>query len=199
MTAIDDALAAAHAATTAEGLIAAPMAVLQARLGDRQAHLRPGALLPGQSQFFVGGGFLVTPDGRHLMLAGNTGFPPEQRRLCVPVDGGDPGRVIASGQPLLIADTRTHSGFRQYLKTARMGSAAYAPLLAQGECLGLIIVAALAGGTLGKGDLAALTTLAPVIAARWPDLGGPAWLAAEYASATTSGEAFFAAREGVSP
>jgi hypothetical protein len=80
-----------------------------------------------------------------------------------------------------------------------MGSAAYAPLLVQGRPFGLIIVAALAGGTLGEGDLAALTALAPVIAARWPDLHGPAWLAAEYARATASGEAHFVAREGVSP
>lgn len=197
MTVPEDVLAAALAATTPEGLIAAPMAILHGRSGDPTAHLKPGALGPGQVQFFVAGAFLVTPDGENLMLTGNSGFPPEQRRLCVPVDGGDPGRVIASGQPLLLEDTRRHSGFRQYLKTARMGSAAYAPLLRDGNCFGLIIVAALAGGTLGPADLAVLVALAPVIARRWDELDGPAWLAAEYARAAAAGDLHLAGREGV--
>lgn len=198
MTALDMALAAARAATTAEDVIAAPMALLRARLGDPQAHTRPGALAEGQSQFFVAGGFLATPDGRHLMLTGNTGFPAEQKRLCIPVGGGDPGQVIASGQPLLLADTRSHSRFRQYLKTARMGSAAYAPLSREGRTFGLIIVAALAADTLGEDDLGVLTALAPTIVENWVRLDGPAWLAAEYDRAVETGEAFFTGQEGVS-
>lgn len=189
--------AAAHAAPTPEEAMRGAMAVLHASAGDRTAHLREGALLPGQSQFFVAGAFLASPDGRFLMLVGNTGFPPEQRRLCVPIDGGDPGRVIASGEPLLIVDTRSHTGFRQYLKTARMGSAGYAPLLREGRVFGLVIVAALAGGTLGQDDLDLLAALAPRVAARWDVLGGPAWLGQEYPRAVESGEAFFAAREGM--
>jgi GAF domain-containing protein len=196
----DDLLAAASAAADAaaspEEAMLGAMAVLHAGAGDRGAHLREGVLLPGQTQFFVAGSFLATPDGRFLMLVGNTGFPPEQRRLCVPIDGGDPGRVIASGAPLLIADTRSHAGFRQYLKTARMGSAAYVPLLREGRVFGLIIVAALAGGTLGQADLDVLTALAPRLAARWDALGGPAWVGEEYRHAVETGEAFFAAREG---
>ena len=54
-------------------------------LGDRQAHLKPGALLPGERQYFVAGCFFVTPDRRYHMLVGNTGFPPEQERLLVPI------------------------------------------------------------------------------------------------------------------
>jgi hypothetical protein len=53
------------------------------------------------------------------MLVGNQGFPPEQRRLMIPIDGGDPGRVIASARPLLLRDTRGHAGFRQYLNVRR--------------------------------------------------------------------------------
>lgn len=192
MSAVDSALAAAHAATSPEETIRAPMAILHGALGDRQAHLRPGALDAGQTQFLVAGGFLVTPDGRHQMLVGNTGFPPEQQRLCIPVDGGDPGRVIASAAPLLLHDTRVHGGFRQYLKTARMGSAVYAPLLRDGRAFGLIITAALAGGTMGEGDLAALVAVAPVVAALWDARGGPAWLAAEHAAALAEGRAWIA-------
>lgn len=197
MSALDLALAFAHAATSPEDVISAPMAFLRKNLGDGQAHLHPGALPEGQDQFLVAGGFLATPDQRYLMLVGNTGFPPEQRRLCVPLNGGDPGRVIASAQPLLLGDTRSHSGFRQYLKTARMGSAAYAPLTSEGRTFGLIIVAALAANTLREGDLAVLTLLAPTLAESWIKLGGPAWLETEYVRALESGEAFLADQEGV--
>jgi signal transduction protein with GAF and PtsI domain len=147
----------------------------------------PGALAPGQSQFFVGGAFLVTPDRRHQMLVGNTGFPPEQRRLLIPIDGGHPGRVIASAEPLLLADTRAHAGFRQYLRTSRMSSAIYAPLIAGGAAFGLLILAAQAAGTFGPDDLAALVAAAPAVADAWSRTGGPAWLAAEYAAVRAAG------------
>jgi hypothetical protein len=184
--------AAAAAATTPEAVVHDTMAPLFAALGDRAAHLVPGALDPGQQQFFVGGAFLATPDGVRQMLVGNQGFPPEQRRLMIPIDGGDPGRVIASARPLLLRDTRGHAGFRQYLKTARMGSAIYAPLLEGGRAFGLVILAAQAGGTFGEGDLAVLVAAAPVVSAHWQRTGGPRWLAAEYARALESGEAFIA-------
>ena len=198
MSVLDQAFAAAGAANMPEDIIAAPMALLRTRLGDQQAHMRPGALQDGQRQFFVAGGFLATPDGRHLMLTGNAGFPPEQKRLCIPLTGGDPGRVISSGQALLLPDTRSHTEFRQYLKTARMGSAAYAPLISEGRTFGLIIVAALAANTLRESDLAVLKALAPVIVEKWMKLEGPSWLAAEYSRAVDTGEAFFVGQEGVS-
>ena len=62
-------------------------------LGDQDAYLRPGALLLGERHYQVGGTFFVTPDKRHHMLVGNVGFPPEQERLMVPIDGGHPGQV----------------------------------------------------------------------------------------------------------
>jgi hypothetical protein len=173
---------AATEATTPEAVVNGAMAVLFAALGDRAAHLRDGALDEGQVQFFVAGGFFVTPNRVHQMLVGNIGFPPEQRRLLIPIDGGHPGRVIASGEPLLLEDTRRHEAFRQYLKTARMGSAIYAPLIWDGAARGLIIMAAQAGGTMGAGDLAVLAACAPGVTANWLRTGGPDWLAQEYAA-----------------
>lgn len=171
---------AATQAATPEVAVNAPMRLLWDVLGDRTAHLRPGALDAGQSQFFVGGAFFVTPDGKHQMLIGNIGFPPEQRRLLIPIDGGHPGQVIASGQPLLLEDTRRHPAFQQYLKTARMSSAIYAPLIWDGRARGLLILAAQAGDTMRESDLAILVALAPVVTANWLRLGGPDWFAREY-------------------
>jgi len=179
---VKEALAAALDAKTPEAVIQDAMAVLFRNLGDRAAHLKHGALDHGQTQFFVAGGFFVTPDRKHQMLVGNTGFPPEQKRLLVPIDGGHPGRVIASGQSILLTDTRNHGAFRQYLKTARMGSAIYAPLIWDGAAHGLIIVAALAGGTLLAPDLAVLDGVAPFVTQNWLAQGGPEWLQGEYQS-----------------
>ena len=162
-------------------------------LGDPQAHLRPGALDPGQKQFFVSGGFMITPDRNYLMLVGNTGFPAEQKRLMVPIDGGNPGWVVANRRSLVLPNTDDDRSFRQYLKTSRMGSALYSPLLWQGEILGLILVAAQARNTLGPDDLAILDALAPLAAASWVGLGGREWLAATYPPA----DAWRAASEGL--
>lgn len=111
----------------------------------------------------------------------------------VPIDGGHPGWVVAHRRSLLLANTDEDRGFRQYLKTARMGSAAYAPLIWQGEILGLIIVAAKARNTLRPVDLAVLEALAPLAASLWVALGGPRWLAAAYPPA----EAWRAPAEGL--
>lgn len=171
---------AATGAETPEAVVNGTMAVLFAALGDRAAHLQEGALDAGQVQFFVAGGFFATPDRAHQMLVGNIGFPADQRRLLIPIDGGDPGRVLASGASLLIADTRRHPTFRQYLRTARMGSAIYAPLVWDGSARGLVIMAAQAGGTMRAADLGVLAACAPGVTANWLRTGGPDWLAAEY-------------------
>lgn len=167
-------------AADSEAVVNRAVSVLFDRLGDLSAHLKPNALAAGQRQFFVAGCFFVTPDRKHQMLIGNIGFPPEQRRLLIPIDGGNPGQVIASGRPLLLSDTNAHPEFRQYLKTSRMGSAIYAPLTWQDSVLGLAIMAAQARWTFGPLDLAVLTAIAPAITAAWIAHGGPAWLAEEY-------------------
>jgi hypothetical protein len=181
------AAAAAAKGATPEDVVHDAMRVLFDTLGDRTAHLRAGALAPGQRQFFVAGAFFVTPDGQCQMLVGNTGFPPEQRRLLIPVDGGHPGRVIASAAPLLLEDTRQHADFRQYLKTARMGSAIYAPLIWDGAARGLVIMAAQAGGTMRRADLETLVAVAPAVTEGWLRTGGPDWFASEYAAVRGQG------------
>lgn len=177
---VEKAGAASAMAADAEGALHAIARVAFDHLGDRSAHLSPGAVDPGESQFLVAGAFLVTPDRRHQMLVGNIGFPPEQKRLMVPIEGGNPGQVISSRKPLLIPNTDERTDFRQYLKTARMKSAAYAPLLWGDNIMGLLIVAANARNTLGEDDLAMLVALSRLAAPSWIALGGPAWLEAAY-------------------
>jgi hypothetical protein len=171
---------AAAAAATPEAALAEIVSRYVAMLGDREAHLRPDALRPGERQFFVAGAFVVTPDEGWHMLVANSGFPAEQRRLMVPIDAGHPGHVRATRQPLLLANTDEHGGFRQYLKTARMGSSIYAPMLWRGRFVGQIIMAAQARWTMRAIDLAVLAAAAPLATANWIAHGGPDWLTSAY-------------------
>jgi hypothetical protein len=162
-------------------------------LGDREAHRRPGSLKPEEKQYFVAGSFFVTPDRRHHMLVGNIGFPPEQRRLMVPIDGGHPGRVFATKSKLLLENTDEHGGFRQYLKTSRMGSAIYAPIIWRGEFHGQLVMAAQARWTMRPADLNVFVAASRIAAACWIAHGGPAWLAAN----GVPSDAFYADRQGM--
>jgi hypothetical protein len=163
-------------------------------LGDREAHLRPGALKEGERQFFVAGVFIVTPDERSHMLVGNVGFPKEQERLLVPIDGGHPGQVYATRAKLLLKNTDDHATFKQYLKTARMGSTIFGPMIFKGRFHGQLIMAAQARHTMGEQDLAAIVALSRIAAGAWIAHGGPAWLAANYPPAN----GFRVDREGLS-
>ncbi|TXL76425.1 GAF domain-containing protein [Vineibacter terrae] len=162
-------------------------------LGDREAHARPGALKDGERQFMVAGAFFVTPDARYHMLVGNVNFPPEQQRLMVPIDGGHPGWVYANRSKLILRNTDEHGAFRQYLKTSRMGSAIFAPIVWQGAFLGQLIMAAQARFTMRDEDLAVLVACSRVAAGVWIAHGGPAWLDASYPPRN----GFYVDREGM--
>jgi hypothetical protein len=153
-------------------------------LGDHAAAARPGALRQGERDYRVAGVFLVTPDRRYNMLAGSLGFPPEQRRLMIPLAWNHPGRVVATGEPILIRDTDAEAGrFRQFLKSSRMGSSVYAPFRGGGGVAGQLVAAAQARGTYDEADLARLVALAAALGLAWHALGGAGWLARDYPAA----------------
>ncbi len=146
-------------------------------LGDREAHLVPGALKEGQRQFFVAGFFLVPPDAQGHVLVAERGFPTEQHRLRIPIDIGHPGQVYRDRAPLILADTDEHHDFKQILKTARMGSALYAPMISRGVMLGQLIMAAQARNTFSEPDLTVLRGFAAFAAEAFLARGGESFLA----------------------
>ena len=171
---LEQAGASAATETLPEMAIRALLKPLHNHLGDRDG---PFDLPLGVSQFFVAGAFLVTPDQDWHMLTASLGFPPEQNRLMIPIDGGHPGRVRAKGDALYLPDTDAESGsFKQYLKTARMGSAIYAPMNWQGQFLGQIVLAGRAPNSLRPNDFALMRAAAPMAAAIYVAQGGPDWL-----------------------
>lgn len=165
-------------------------------LGDREAaHLVRGALQPGERQYFIAGAFLVTPDRAYHMLVGNIGFPPEQERLMVPIDGGHPGYVYATKAKLILKNTDEHGTFRQYLKTSRMGSTIFAPMIWEGEFLGQLIMAAQARNTMRDADLEVLVAMSRIATGAWVAHGGPQWLQATYPPPN----AFHVGKHGLGP
>ena len=175
---LERAAAAGASADGPEAALRALLAPFHTELGDRS----PSSGLPeGTEQFLVAGAFIVTPDSDWHMLVAGIGFPPEQARLMIPIGAGHPGAVCASGVPLHLQDTEAGSGaFKQYLKTARMGSAIYVPMVWQSRFIGQIVLAARARGSLGPADFAAMQAAGPIAAALWMAHAGDDWLARNY-------------------
>jgi GAF domain-containing protein len=174
--ALDKAIRAANEAPDAESALGHLTAATREVLGDMEAHLRPGGLKPGERQFTVSGIFLITPDTGHNILVAEHGFPPEQHRLRIPVDLAHPGWVVEHRRPLILANTDEDPGFRQILKTARMGSALYGPMFWRGRMLGQLVTASQARNTYGPVDLEILVCFAHVAAAVFVAQGGPQFL-----------------------
>ena len=129
LAALAKATQAANGAPDVESALRYLTAATQEVLGDKEAHLRPGGLRAGEHQFTDSGIFLMTPDRQHQLLVAEHGFPPEQHRLRIPIDLGHPGWVAQHQRPLVLTNTDEASDFRQILKTARMGSALFGPMI----------------------------------------------------------------------
>jgi hypothetical protein len=190
---IDQAGQTALNASGPEESIAVLMQACYETLGDREAHSQPGALKSGEHQYFVAGAFFVSPDTKYHMLTGSVGFPAEQQRLMIPIDGGHPGHVFETKQKLILKNTDEHGAFRQYLKSSRMGSALYAPMIWQGTFIGQLLVAAQARNTMRDIDLDALVAVARLATALWIASGGTEWMTNNYPPAN----GFYAGKEGV--
>lgn len=149
-------------------------------LGDPDAALRPNAFRDPAPPDIGGAavGFMRMPDARHHLIVAPVNFPPEQRHELVDIRLGHPGTVALSRRPLLLRDTALHQGFVKILQTFRAGSAMFAPLVWQGDYLGVLICASAARCTFGERDLAAFQVFAGLATACWVAQGGPSWLAA---------------------
>jgi len=171
---------AAQAAADAADAEAALREIVHAALritGDGSAHERPGSLKPGERHFMISGIFMVSPDKTSHLLIADWGFPKDQHRLTIPLDTAHPGWVWKNQQPLILENTDDHSDFKQILKTARMGSALYAPMIWQGDFIGHLIAAAQARNTYAPRDLVRLEALAALAAAAYMANDGPRHLA----------------------
>ena len=151
-----------------------------ALLGNPAAALRPNAFRedPAPSIGAAATVFLRMPDGRHHLITAPVNFAPSQHHELVAIELGHPGHVAKTRQPMLLHDTALHASFVKILQSFRAGSSMFAPLLWQGDYLGVLICANAARGTYAEADLAALQGFAGLGAALFMAHGGPAWLAA---------------------
>jgi hypothetical protein len=171
-----EATRAANASPDVESALRHLTAGTQEVLGDKEAHLRPGGLRAGERQFTNSGIFLITPDRQYNLLVAEQGFPPEQYRLRIPIDLGHPGQVVHKQRPVVLANTDESPDFRQILKTARMGSAMFGPMVWRGQMVGQILTAAQARHTYSALDLDIFMGFAHVAAAVYIAHSGPEWL-----------------------
>jgi GAF domain-containing protein len=170
--------AAAHGPE--EALYAITRAI-PALLGDPSAALRPNAFreTPPPVIGAAAVAFMVTADRQHHMITAPVNFAPEQYHELVDIRLGHPGEVAKTRQPMLLRDTALHASFVKILQTFRAGSSMFAPILWQGEYLGVLICANAARNSFGEADLIAHRGFAALAAALWVAQGGPAWMAAQ--------------------
>ena len=96
--------------------------------------------------------------------------------MTIPIDHGHPGHVVRTKEALLLSNTDDYEDFRQILKTSKMGSSIYAPLIWQGEILGQLICGAQARNTYREIDLEYLKIYADLAVILWNAYDGPAIL-----------------------
>ena len=168
--------AEAGAAPDAEEALWAITRTLPQLLGDRAAHLQPGNLRAGETQQFACCCFVVTTDCKFNLLVAPVNFGPAQRHMKIDIALGHPGTVVRSKEPMLLANTDMHKSFVKILETFRAGSAVFAPLLWQGEALGVIVCASQARNTFDESDLAVHVAFSHLAAAQWMAHDGPEYL-----------------------
>jgi hypothetical protein len=173
---LSEAGAAASAAVAPEEALWAITQTLPGLLGDREAHLQLENLTAGEHQQYACGCFMVTPDQQYHVLVAPVNFGPTQRHMKIDIALGHPGAVVASKQPLLLANTDMHKSFAKILETFRAGSAVFAPLMWGSDALGVIICASQAHHTFNEADLAVHVAFSHLAAAQWMAHTGPAYL-----------------------
>lgn len=111
------------------------------------------------------------------MVFAPVNYGPTQRHQKIDVTLGHPGRVVATGKPMMLANTDEHQSFVKILQTFRAGSVVFAPMIWGAKTLGLIVCAAQARNTMSADDLEVHTAYANLAAALWIAHAGPALLA----------------------
>jgi len=174
---LQEAAAASRGETDPEAAVGHMTRIARDVLGDPDSAKHPGALKPGERDIKVSGIFFAAPKRDYLILFADHGFPAEQRHLRINISDSRPGYTVRTGEPVVLPNTDNDAMFRQILKTARMGSAMYAPVVWQSQVLGMFNIAAQARNTYDTIDLKIALLFANLAAASWVALNGPHYLA----------------------
>ena len=145
-------------------------------LGERASAPQSGGTKAGAAEFKCAGIFFAAPARDHLILLAEQGYPPEQHRARISIHDSNPGLVVRTGQPKIVPNTDEDPNFRQILKTTRVGSSVYLPVVWQRQVLGMFNVAAQARYALAEPDLRMGLLFANLSAATWMALDGPRYL-----------------------
>jgi GAF domain-containing protein len=166
--ALQEAAEASQAESDPERALGHITRVAQAALGDLE-RAREGA-------FRCSGVFLLAPSGDHLILLAEHGYPADQHRARISIMDSNPGLVVRTGRAKIVPNTEEDPNFRQILRTTRVGSSCYLPVIWQRQVLGMFNVAAEARYALSEIDRDTGLLFANLAAATWMALEGPRFL-----------------------
>ncbi len=141
-------------------------------LGDKSAHLKPGGLRDGETQYSVSAAVMISKEKKLNIFFAQQNFPDHQYRLKIPLDHGHPGIVVKNEQPLLLSNTDEHQDFKQILDTSRMGSSIYYPFFWKGQMLGQLICGSQARNTYRNLDLELIKPFAKIASLLWVSHNG---------------------------
>lgn len=147
-------------------------AAARASLGDDARLARPGALKDGETHFSSAGVFFVAPCRTHMILCAEQGFGPEQRHARIAINDSRPGHTVASARPALVPDTDIDPIFRQIQANGRAGCSSYAPVIWNGEVIGMFFAACKARRMYDDRDNRAHDLFAAAVAPTWIARGG---------------------------
>ncbi|PPR79153.1 MAG: hypothetical protein CFH01_00593 [Alphaproteobacteria bacterium MarineAlpha2_Bin1] len=148
-------------------------------LGDKSAHLKPGGLKNGETQYIVSAAVMISREKNLNVFFAQQNFPEHQFRLKIPIDHGHPGRVVKNEKPLLLSNTDDHQDFKQILDTSRMGSSIYYPFFWKGHMLGQLICGSQARNTYRNLDLELIKPFAKIASLLWVSHNGSDLLSIE--------------------
>lgn len=148
-------------------------AELHGLLGIQDAHLKPDGLLPGEKQLVIAGVEMVSRDRSEFVFIAERNFPAHQHRQRIPIGAGHQALVMRTKKSVLSEDLHKDPVFVQVLSAAKMGSLIMAPMLWEGEVMGMVFTAAQARRQFRPLDLAALEAFADAAAALWVAHDGP--------------------------
>ncbi len=154
-------------ADTLESSMAVITSEIMNILGDKSAHLKPGALKQGEKQYAVSAAVMINKNENTNVFFAQQNFPKHQYGLKISLDHGHPAAVVRNKKPLLLPNTDDYSDFKQILDTSRMGSSIYYPFFWKGEMLGQLICGSQARYTYRKLDLEIIKPFANIAALLW--------------------------------
>jgi HD-GYP domain-containing protein (c-di-GMP phosphodiesterase class II) len=103
--------------------------------------------------------FSLNDNGQRMVVVASTGISESEADISVPLGYGVMGKVLRTGEPILLEDTDVEHDYRQLLESYRIRSAIYAPLKWREELYGVVFAGNQERLSFSENDLNLLSAL----------------------------------------